>query len=152
MKILHKYSNMMIIFFDRRHFSKTLVSVHQSKGGSTDTFQLNWFTKATGRCNQSFWNFRAIGRPVASLSLRPVNLEAWGHIMSCKQVGVTFFYNLTYRFNIFFSPELVLSVMDLFLGVEISSFFLVMTFILVSWELDDLEFCLALRRTVNLKT
>lgn len=79
------------MFFDRRHFSKTLVSVHQSKGGSTDTFQLNWFTKATGRCNQSFWNFRAIGRPVASLSLRPVNLEAWGHIMSCKQVGVTFF-------------------------------------------------------------
>lgn len=33
MKILHKYSNMMIIFFDRRHFSKTLVPVHQSKGG-----------------------------------------------------------------------------------------------------------------------
>lgn len=93
-----------LLFFDRRHFSKTLVSVHQSKGGSTDTFQLNWFTKATGRCNQSFWNFRAIGRPVASLSLRPVNLEAWGHIMSCKQVGVTFFIT-SLTDSIFFSVQ-----------------------------------------------
>lgn len=82
---------MMIIVFDRRHFSKTLVSVHQSKGGSTDMFQLNWFTKATGRCNQSLWNLRAIGRLVAGLSLRPVNLEGWGQIISCKQVGMTFF-------------------------------------------------------------
>lgn len=94
----------MIIFFDKRHFSKTLVPVHQSKGGSTDMFQLNWFTKATGRCNQSFWNFRAIGRPVASLSLRPVNLEAWGHIMSCKQVGVTFFIT-SLTDSIFFSVQ-----------------------------------------------